>query len=150
MGIWALVYETKEWNPWTHRYSNRQSFISESRSTKLSAETIRGRKVPQNSVNHNSLLLTCLFLLGLGVLMASLVVQKVKNLPIKQHPCSIPGSGRSPGGRHGNPVQYSCLENPMDRGAWWATVHGVIEWLTLSLHFHQEEDKACNTKEISL
>ena len=33
---------------------------------------------------------------------------------------SIPGSGRSPGGRHGNPLQYSCLENPMDRGAWRA------------------------------
>ena len=40
---------------------------------------------------------------------------------------SILGSGRSPGGGHGNPLQYSCLENPMDRGAWWATVHGVAE-----------------------
>ena len=39
----------------------------------------------------------------------------------------IPGSGRSSGGGHDNPLQYSCLENPMDRGAWWATVHGVIE-----------------------
>ena len=38
---------------------------------------------------------------------------------------SIPGLGRSPGGRHGNPLQYSCLENPMDRGAWQAAVHGV-------------------------
>ena len=38
---------------------------------------------------------------------------------------SIPGSGRSPGGGHGNPLQYSCMENPMDRGAWWATVHRV-------------------------
>ena len=37
----------------------------------------------------------------------------------------IPGSGRSPGGGHGNPLQYSCLENPMDRGAWRATAHGV-------------------------
>ena len=36
-----------------------------------------------------------------------------------------PGSGRSPGGGHGNPFQYSCLGNPMDRGTWWATVHGV-------------------------
>ena len=35
----------------------------------------------------------------------------------------IPGSGRSPGGGHGNPCQYFCLENPMDRGAWWAAVH---------------------------
>ena len=40
---------------------------------------------------------------------------------------SIPRLGRSPGGGHGNPLQYSCLENSMDRGAWWATVHGVAE-----------------------
>ena len=40
---------------------------------------------------------------------------------------SIPGSRRSPGERNGNPFQYSCLENPMDGGAWWATVHGVAK-----------------------
>ena len=40
---------------------------------------------------------------------------------------SIPGLGISPGGEHGNPLQYSCLENPMDRGAWWAIVHGVTK-----------------------
>ena len=40
---------------------------------------------------------------------------------------SIPGSRRSLGGGNGNPPQYSCLENPMDRGAWWATVHGVTK-----------------------
>ena len=39
----------------------------------------------------------------------------------------IPGSGRSPGGRNGNPFQYSCLQNSMDRGAWWATVSGVTK-----------------------
>ena len=39
----------------------------------------------------------------------------------------IPGSGRSPGGGHGNPFQYSCLENPMDRGAWRAIVHRVTK-----------------------
>ena len=38
---------------------------------------------------------------------------------------SIPGSGRSPGGGDGNPLQYSCMKNPMDRGAWWATVQRV-------------------------
>ena len=53
---------------------------------------------------------------------------------------SIPGSGRSPGEGHGNPVQYFCLENPTDGGAWWATVHGVAKsWTRLrdliSLHF---------------
>ena len=40
---------------------------------------------------------------------------------------SKPGSGRSPGGGNGNPLQSSCLENPMDGGAWWAAVHGVTE-----------------------
>ena len=45
----------------------------------------------------------------------------------------IPGSGRSPGEGSGNPLQYSCLENSTDRGAWWATVHGVAKsWTRLS------------------
>ena len=39
----------------------------------------------------------------------------------------IPGSGRSPGEGNGSPLQYSCLENPMDRGAWWSAVHGVTK-----------------------
>ena len=48
-------------------------------------------------------------------------------------PRSIPGSGRSPGEGNGNPLQYSCLENPMDGGAWWATVHGVAKsWTRLN------------------
>ena len=56
---------------------------------------------------------------------------------------SIPGSGRSPGEGNGNPLQYSCLENPMDGGAWWATVHGVAKSRTrlsdfTSLHFRDE------------
>ena len=52
-------------------------------------------------------------------------------------PGSEPGLGRSPGEGNGNPLQYSCLENLMDRGAWWATVHGVTKsWTRLSdLHF---------------
>ena len=53
---------------------------------------------------------------------------------------SIPGSGRSPGEGNGNPLQYSCLENPMDRGAWRATVHGVAKsrtrWKGLGMHAH--------------
>ena len=52
----------------------------------------------------------------------------VKKLPANaRDPGSIPGSGRSPGKGNGNPLQYSCLENFMDRGAWWVTVHGVTE-----------------------
>ena len=60
---------------------------------------------------------------------ASQVVLVVKNLPANvgdiRDVGSILGSGRSPGGEHGNPPHYSCLQNPMDRGAWWATVHRV-------------------------
>ena len=47
-----------------------------------------------------------------------------------------PGVGRSPGEGNGNPLQYFCLENPMDRGAWWATVHGKVSDMTERLHFH--------------
>ena len=50
---------------------------------------------------------------------------------------SIPGSGRSSGEGNGNPLQYSCLENPMDRGAWLATVHGIVKnWTRLSDFTH--------------
>ena len=50
---------------------------------------------------------------------------------------SSPGLGRSPGEGNGNPLQYYCLENPMDRGAWWATIHGVAEsWTQLSTIAH--------------
>ena len=62
---------------------------------------------------------------------ASQVALVVKNLPANAGDLRdaglILGSGRSPGGGHGNPLQYSYLENPMDRGAWQATVHGVTE-----------------------
>ena len=70
----------------------------------------------------------------------------VKNLPANagdiEDEGSIFGLGRSPGGGHGNPLQYSCLENPMDRGLWKAMVHGVAEsqrrlkWLsTIFMYF---------------
>ena len=59
---------------------------------------------------------------------ASLVAQSVKNLPAVRHTqVGSLGQGRSPGEGNGNPLQYPCLENPKDRGAWWAAVHGVTE-----------------------
>ena len=67
---------------------------------------------------------------------AYLVVQRVKKLPVNAgDPGSIPGSGRSPRKGNGNPLQCSCLENPMDRGAWQAIVHGVTKiptWLSMT------------------
>ena len=75
---------------------------------------------------------------------ASQMVLMVKNLPANARDLKDAGSilisGRSPGGGHGNPLQYSCLENPMDRGAWQDTVHRVAKsrtWLKcLSMHAH--------------
>ena len=61
---------------------------------------------------------------------ASLVAQTVKNLPAMQE--TFPELGRSPGEGSSNPLQYSCLENPMDRGAWRATVQGVTTLIRLS------------------
>ena len=59
------------------------------------------------------------------------VMLVVKNLPANAGDLrdvgSIPGSGISPKGGHGHPLEYPCLQNSMDRGAWWATVHGVAE-----------------------
>ena len=70
----------------------------------------------------------------------------VKHLPVNAGDArdlgSIPGSGRSPGEGNGNPLQYSCLENSMDRGVWWATVQGVAKSQTRlsNSHFHFQGD----------
>ena len=73
----------------------------------------------------------CCTFCGFGHTWASQVVLVVKNPPANagdfRDSGSIPGSGRPPGGGNGNPLQYSCLENPMNRGAWQATVHGVAK-----------------------
>ena len=68
---------------------------------------------------------------------------RVNNLPANAgdagDPGAIPGSGRSAGEGNDNPLQYSCLENSMDRGAWRASVHGVAKcWTQLSVHTHTQ------------
>ena len=75
-----------------------------------------------------------------GYLRVSLnTIQIRRGSEVKESACNardlglIPGLGRFPGEGNGNPLQYSCLENPMDAGAWWATVHGVSKsWTRLS------------------
>jgi len=87
---------------------------------------------------HIILILTALYY----VLCALQMVLVVKNPPAKagdvRDVCSIPRWGRSPGGGHGSPLWYSCLLNPMDRGAWQATVHRAAESDTTeaTLHIH--------------
>ena len=71
----------------------------------------------------------------------------VKNLPAiagdAEASGSTPGLERSPEGGNGNPLRYSCLENPLDREAWWATVHGVTESQTQpSTHAHTDQSLA--------
>ena len=75
--------------------------------------------------------------------MVSLVVLVVKNLSanagdIRDAGSSIAGSGRCPGGGHSNPLQYSCLENCMDRGDWWVAIHKITKsWTQLSTHIKE-------------
>ena len=92
------------------------------------------RTIAYQSACH--IIISCLFYYW-----ASQVVLVVKNPPINagniRDTGSIPGLGRSPGGGHGNPLQYSFLENPKDRGAWWAPVYRVarswtrLKWLSM-------------------
>ena len=117
-----LSGEGWEWSTQDHRYSRRAFTGMEFKAT--------GKGSLLNSPNH-----WCLHhLMQISEFLASphsQVALLVKNPPADAGDIrdmgSIPGSGRSPGGGHGNPLQYFCLENPMDRGAWWATVHGVAK-----------------------
>ena len=60
---------------------------------------------------------------------------------------SIPGSGRSPGEGYGNALQYSCLENPMDGGAWWTTIHGVTELYMTEVTAHTHILHVCTPQQ---
>ena len=80
--------------------------------------------------------------LNLCAVLGASQITVIKNPPVSAGDAGdfnlIPGLGRSPGGGHGGPLYYSCLENPMDREAWWATVHGVSKSLTrLSTYTHE-------------
>ena len=88
-----------------------------------------------------------------AIIWASLVVQMVKSLPANAGDMgSIPWSGRSPGGGNGNPLQYSCPENPMDRRSWWATAHRLQrvghDWVTE--HTHTSLDWGSSFTDLSL
>ena len=92
--------------------------------------------------------------MGRGVLrgdLSSLLAQQVKNPPANAGDAEDVGSirrlGRSIGGGNGNPLQYSCLKNPMNRGAWWATVYSIaksqtrLSDFTFTFHYHALEKK---------
>ena len=102
-----------------------------------------------NTQVHLNHLIPLCYLKKNRICRASQVVLVVKNLPANtgdiRDSSLIPGSGSSSGEGNGNPLQYSCLENPMDRGAWWAAVHGVtrsqtrLSDFTFTFHFHALE-----------
>ena len=82
-------------------------------------------------ITRLTIIITPIYCHSSNIRSASHVVLLIKNPPANagdiRDTGSIPGLGRSPREGHGNPLQYSCLENPMDRGAWRATVHGVAK-----------------------
>ena len=83
--------------------------------------------VGRDLVSHNFFKYIYIYTYVYVYIQISLVAQTVKRLYNAGDLGSIPGLGRSPGEGNGSPLQYYCLENPMDRGAWQATVHGVAE-----------------------
>ena len=128
---------------WTHASESKYSILSDF----FLLSIIILRFSPAVEYNNSSFFLLPNGLSLHGCTMISLSIYllgfpggtMVKNLPGSAgdtgDESSIPGSGRSPGGGHGHPLLDSCLENPMDRGAWWATVHGVAQsGIQLSMH----------------
>ena len=95
-----------------------------------------------DSVTQFNLIITCLYQHGLPRWLSG--KESASTAGATGDTGSIPRSGRSPGEGHGNPLQYFCLENPMDKGAWWATVHGVAKSRTrlkrLSMHTYISTD----------
>ena len=108
----------------------------------ISVSMVTGPSFLCVSVSSQGFSFLCVYLC-----LSLLTIELPRQLVVKNPPAhagdirdvgSIPGLGRSPGGGHGNPLQYSCLENPMDRGAWQATIHRVAMSQTqlkrLSMH----------------
>ena len=103
------------------RWLNRQDLVT---------YLMCGVKKKDQSVLVTQIFCKCLLSLyyKCGASQVALVVKNpTANARNVRDPGSIPGLGRSPEGRHGNPLQYSCLENPIDGGGWWGTVHKVAK-----------------------
>ena len=80
---------------------------------------------------YNNILIYCYYNIIITILLV--VKNPLASAGDERDLGSIPGWGTSPGGRHGNPLQCSCLENPMDRGAWWVTINEITKsWTGLS------------------
>ena len=103
------------------------------------------REFPQNGPSNETIICVCVFICICIYIHIQIHIH-IQGFPGgsdgKESTCnagdlgSIPGSGRSPGEGHCNPLQYSCLENPKDRGAWRATVHGAAKSQTRLSNFH--------------
>ena len=129
---WALRSITKNKASGGHRIPNELFQILKDDAVKANLEIWKFSNMPANL--ENSALATGLekvsFHSNLKERQCQRMLQLLHNcthLTMWEDTSSIPGSGRSSGEGNGNPLQYSCLENPMDRGVWWATVHGVAK-----------------------
>ena len=129
--LYILFWNNGNWNH-QHRWSEQAKGIRERRKIAQYGilRFLNLRKVMTNvSINCS---LWSIIILDMDSAQAFLVAQSVKNPPVMLETCnigdqgSLPGLGRSPGESNGYPLHYSCLENPIDRGAWKPTVHGVI------------------------
>ena len=131
-----LYHITSQKLNWSHRWN--EFFLRKMQFTKLTSEDIESLNRPISSRRNRESLQTYPFLPP-KITKEQLLLWK-KFIPSgKESACqggdagSIPGSGRSPEEGKDNPRQYSCLRNPMDRGAWWATIHMVAKgWTQLS------------------
>ena len=112
------------WDGFKARCAPLPSTVSHHLSTSVCALLVFKSEIQQKLYIFLVLILGCISSLFISLCGGSVVKASVCNAGDLG---SIPGLGRSPGEGNGNPLQYSCLENPMGGGAWWATVHGVAK-----------------------
>ena len=101
------------------------------------------KKQDKNLTVCNCFIIFNMVLLPLRMSNFMITYSKTQNQPANARDAGlIPGLGRPPGEGNGNPLQYSCLENPMDRGAWWATVHEGCKRVRHDLATRQKQQKS--------